>query len=134
MTKIISLALTLAMLLSTGAAGQPADTGQAAAGKGHVTARTRYTVDISGPSNAAAPLRLALGSLFLAGGRSIEVPGGDYYVATLESGDVVTLIDGRESTRHSGDTWAVPAGMAMTVRLQGRSHDALLDVFRIGKP
>ncbi len=55
-------------------------------------------------------------------------------MATLVSGDAVMVMDGRETTRHSGDTWAVLAGTAMTVGLQGRSHDALLDVFRINKP
>jgi hypothetical protein len=133
MMKIIPLALSFVMLLSTAASAQPADAGQGRAGKGRVTAQTRFATDIPALSATASPLRLALGSLFLTGGRTIEVPGGDYYVATLVSGDVVTLMDGRETTRHSGDTWAVPAGTAMTVRLQGRSHDALLDVFRISK-
>jgi hypothetical protein len=55
-------------------------------------------------------------------------------VATLVSCDVVTSIDGQETTRHSGDSWAVPARKSMTVRLRGRSHDALLEVFRISKP
>jgi hypothetical protein len=110
MTKIIPLALSFVMLLSTAASAQPADAGQGRAGKGRVTAQTRFATDIPALSATASPLRLALGSLFLTGGRTIEVPGGDYYVATLVSGDVVTLIDGRETTRHSGDTWAVPAG------------------------
>ncbi len=134
MTKIIPLALSFVVLVSTAAAAQSADAGQGGAGKGHVTAQTRFTTDIPALTATATPLRLALGSLFLAGGRTIEVPGGDYYVVTLVSGGVVTLMDGRETTRHSGETWAVPAGTAMTVRLQGRSHDALLDVFRISKP
>jgi hypothetical protein len=129
MPKIIPLIVSFVVLFSA-AAAQRADTGQGGSGKGHVTAQTRFATD----TPTASPLHLALGSLFLIGGRTIEVPGGDYYVATLVSGDVVTSMDGQEITRHSGDTWAVPAGTAMTVLLQGRSHDALLDVFRISKP
>lgn len=127
MTKIIPFSASFVLLLSAAAGAQPAD-----AGKGHVIAQTRFATDVR--SAAGSPLRLALGSLFLTGGRTIEVPGGDYYVATLVSSEVVTSIDGQETTRHPGDTWAVPAGKAMTVRLQGRSHDALLEVFRISTP
>ncbi len=134
MRKIIPISAAFALLLSGSAAAQSADAGQGSAGKGRVTAQTRFVTNIPAPTAGAAPLRVTLGSLFLIGSRSIEVPGGDYYVATLVSGDVVTSMNGQETTRRSGDTWAVPAGMAMTVRLQGRSHDALLDVFRIGKP
>jgi hypothetical protein len=134
MTKIIPFSVAFVALFSTAAAAQPADAGQGGAGKGRVTAQTRFATDIPALSATASPLRLALGNLFLAGGQTIEVPGGDYYVATLVSSDLVTSIDGQETTRHSGDTWAVPAGKSMTVRLQGRSHDALLEVFRISKP
>jgi len=134
MTKIIPFFIAFVALSSTAAAAQPAGAGQGGAGKGRVTAQTRFATDIPALSATASPLRLALGSLFLAGGQTIEVPGGDYYVATLVSSDVVTSIDGQGTTRHPGDTWAVPAGKSMTVRLQGRSHDALLEVFRISKP
>jgi hypothetical protein len=133
MTEITPFSIAFVVLFSTAAAAQPADTGQGGAGKGRVTAQTRFATDIPALSATASPLRLALGSLFLAAGRTIEVPGGDYYVATLVSSDVVTSIDGQETARHSGDTWAVPAGKSMTVRLQGRSHDALLEVFRVSK-
>ena len=65
------------------------------------------------------------------GGRRIEVPPQSFYVATLVTSDVVTVIGGQEVTRHTGDSWSVPSGASMVVQLQGRSEGALLDIFRV---
>ena len=54
-----------------------------------------------------------------------------YYVATLVAGEVITSIAGKETQRHPGDTWAVNAGEAMTVQLQGKSKEALLQIFTV---
>ena len=80
---------------------------------------------------ATPPFSLSLGSLWLSGGRRIEVPPQSFYVATLVTSDVVTVIGGQEMTRHTGDSWSVPSGASMVVQLQGRSEGALLEVFRV---
>jgi quercetin dioxygenase-like cupin family protein len=54
-----------------------------------------------------------------------------YYVATLVAGELVTSIAGKETQRHPGDTWAVNAGEAMTVQLQGKSKDGLLQILTV---
>jgi hypothetical protein len=69
--------------------------------------------------------------LGLSGGRRIEVPPHDFYVATLVTNDVVTIIGGQEVTRHTGDSWSVPSGASMVVQLLGKSEGALLEIFRV---
>jgi hypothetical protein len=54
-----------------------------------------------------------------------------YYVATLVAGELITSIAGKETLRHPGDTWALNAGEAMTVQLQGKSKEALLQIFTV---
>ena len=69
--------------------------------------------------------------MLLRGGRRIEAPSVGYYVATLAAGELVTNIAGKETQRHPGDTSAVNAGEAMTVQLQGKSKNALLQIFTV---
>lgn len=100
--------------------------------RGIVTA-TRFTATVSFPAEGgqARSLLLSLGKLSLSGGRRIEVPALGFYVATLVSGDVVTSIGGKETTRHTGNSWSVESGERMIVQLLGRSEDALFEVFKV---
>ena len=92
---------------------------------------TLPAVSLSAANGTARPFSLSLGSLWLSGGRRIEVPPQSFYVATLVTSDVVTVIGGQEVTRRTGDSWSVPSGASMVVQLQGRSEGALLDIFRV---
>jgi quercetin dioxygenase-like cupin family protein len=96
------------------------------------TVSSRFAATVTTPTDGAAQsFDVSLGSLSLRGGRQIEAPSMDYYVATLVAGEVITSIAGKETERHPGDTWAVNAGEAMTVQLQGKSKEALLQIFTV---
>jgi hypothetical protein len=102
-----------------------------AAGK-TVLSRLAATVTTPAENGAAQSFDVSLGSLSLRGGRQIEAPPSmGYYVATLVAGEVITSIAGKETPRRPGDTWAVNAGEAMSVQLQGKSKEALLQIFTV---
>jgi len=98
-----------------------------------VTVSSRFAATVTTPTEngAVQPFDVSLGSLSLRGGRQIEAPATGYYVATLVAGELITSIAGKETQRHPGDTWAVNAGEAMTVQLQGKSKEALLQIFTV---
>ena len=98
-----------------------------------VTVSSRFAATVTTPTEngAVQPFDVSLGSLSLRGGRRIEAPSMGYYVATLVAGELITSIAGKETQRHPGDTWAVNAGEAMTVQLQGKSKEALLQIFTV---
>ena len=98
-----------------------------------VTVSSRFAATFTTPTEngAAQSFDVSLGSLSLRGGRRIEAPPMGYYVATLVAGELVTNIAGKETQRHPGDTWAVNAGEAMTVQLQGKSKDGLLQILTV---
>jgi len=98
-----------------------------------VTVSSRFAATVTMPmeNGAAQYFDVSLGSLSLRGGRRIEAPSMAYYIATLVAGEVITRIAGKETQRHPGDTWAVNAGEAMTVQLQGKSKEALLQIFTV---
>ena len=98
-----------------------------------VTVSSRFAATVTTPTEngAVQPFDVSLGSLSLRGGRRIEAPSMGYYIATLVAGEVITRIAGKETQRHPGDTWAVNAGEAMTVQLQGKSKEALLQIFTV---
>jgi hypothetical protein len=97
------------------------------------TASSRFAATVTTPvaNGAAQSFDVSLGSLSLRGARRIEAPSTGYYVATLVAGEVITIIAGEEMQRQPGDTWAVNAGEAMTVQLQGKSKEALLQIFTV---
>ena len=99
----------------------------------NVTVSSRFAATFTTPTKngAAQSFDVSLGSLSLRGGRQIEAPSIGYYVATLVAGEVITSIAGKETRRQPGDTWAVNAGEAMTVQLQGKSKEALLQIFTV---
>ncbi len=98
-----------------------------------VTLSSRFAATVTTPTEngAAQSFDVSLGSLSLRGGRRIEAPSMGYYVATLVAGELITNIAGKETQRHPGDTWAVNAGEVMTVQLQGKSKEALLQIFTV---
>jgi hypothetical protein len=98
-----------------------------------VTVSSRFATTVTTPTEngAGQSFDMSLGSLSLRGGRRIEAPSMGYYVATLVAGELITNIAGKETQRHPGDTWAVNAGEAMTVQLQGKSKEALLQIFTV---
>ena len=131
-TRAPSVAAAFVLLCSVAIAQQP---NSMLASQDHAhgnasTTRFSTTVSLSAADRTAQPFRLSLGSLGLSGGRRIEVPPQGFYVATLVTNDVVTVIGGQEVVRHTGDTWSVPSGASMVVQLQGRSEGALLEIFR----
>jgi hypothetical protein len=100
---------------------------------GGKTVSSRFAATVSTPAEngATQSFDVSLGSLSLRGGRQIEAPSMGYYVATLVAGEIVTSIAGKETQRQPGDTWAVNAGETMTVQLQGKSKEALLQIFTV---
>jgi hypothetical protein len=125
--KAPAVAAAFVLLSSAAIAQQPSPD------RARIVATTRFstTASLSAARGTAPPYRLSLGSLWLSGGRRIEVPPQGFYVATLVTSEVVTVIGGQEVTRHTGDSWSVPSGASMVVQLQGRSEGALLDIFRV---
>lgn len=99
-----------------------------------VTVSSRFAATITTPppeNGAAQSFDVSIGTLSLRGGRQLEAPATGYYVATLIAGEVITSIAGKETQRHPGDTWAVNAGETMTVQLQGKSKQALFQIFTV---
>ena len=132
-TTAPAVAAAFILLSSAAMAQQPNSTSASLDHARGIVATTRFstTVSLSAANGTARPFSLSLGSLWLSGGRRIEVPPQSFYVATLVTSDVVTVIGGQEVTRHTGDSWSVPSGASMVVQLQGRSEGALLDIFRV---
>ena len=127
---LVSLVLCLSPILSL--AQSPIGSVENRTGAG-VAASSRFAATVTTPAEngAAQSFDVSLGSLSLRGGRQIEAPSMGYYVATLVAGEVITSVAGKETDRHPGDTWAVNAGEAMTVQLQGKSKEALLQIFTV---
>jgi hypothetical protein len=94
---------------------------------------SRFAASFTAPTErgVAQSFDVSLGKMLLRGARRIEAPPMGYYVATLVAGELVTNMAGKETQRHPGDTWAVNAGEAMTVQLQGKSKNALLQIFTV---
>jgi hypothetical protein len=126
---LISLALCLLPNLSV--AQSPSG---AVENKTGAVASSRFAATFTTPpseNGAVQSFDVSLQSLSLRGGRRLEAPATGYYVATLIAGEVITSIAGKETQRHPGDTWAVNAGEAMTLQLQGKSKQALLQIFTV---
>jgi len=128
-TRALAVGAAFVLLSSVAMAQQPNSTTASPDHARGIAATTRFSTTVS--LMAAKPFRLSLGSLWLSGGRRIEVPPQGFYVATLVTSDVVTVIGGQEVTRHTGDSWSVPSGASMVVQVQGRSEGALLEIFSV---
>jgi hypothetical protein len=132
MHRSLLVSLVLCLLPCLSLAQSPSGSVENRTGAG-VAASSRFAATVTTPAEngAAQSFDVSLGSLSLRGGRQIEAPSMGYYVATLVAGEVITSIAGKEIERHPGDTWAVNAGEAMTVQLQGKSKEALLQIFTV---
>jgi hypothetical protein len=130
--KHMLVSLVLCLLPYSSLAQSPSGSVENRTGAGKtVSSRFAATVTTPAENGAAQSFDVSLGSLSLRGGRQIEAPSIGYYVATLVAGEVITSIAGKETRRQPGDTWAVNAGEAMTVQLQGKSKEALLQIFTV---
>jgi quercetin dioxygenase-like cupin family protein len=130
--KSLLLSLVLSLLPSLSLAQTPIGSVENRSGASvALSSRFAGTVTTSVESGAVQSFDVSLGSLSLRGGRRIEAPSMGYYIATLVAGEVITSIAGKEAQRHPGDTWAVNAGETMTVQLQGKSKEALLQIFTV---
>jgi quercetin dioxygenase-like cupin family protein len=127
---LVSLVLCLLPYSSLAQSPSGSVENRTSAGK-TVSSRFAATVTTPTENGAAQSFDVSLGSLSLRGGRQIEAPSMGHYVATLVAGEVITSIAGKETQRQPGDTWAVNAGEAMTVQLQGKSKEALLQIFTV---
>jgi hypothetical protein len=130
---VSAMAVPLLLFSLAAAAQQPNPAQPSSNHAPRIVASMRFSTTVSLPraNGRPQPFQLSQGSLWLSGGRQIEVPARGFYVATLVSSDIVTVIGGQQETRHTGDSWSVPAGSPMIVRLQGRSEGALLDIFNV---
>ncbi len=125
------MAVALCLLANVSMAQSPEGVAEKKAGMDSVS--TRFAASFTAPTEKgiAQSFDVSLGKMLLRGARRIEAPQMGYYVATLVAGEIVTNIAGKERQRHPGDTWAVNAGDAMTVQLQGKSKNALLQIFTV---
>src|SRR5215831_10753953 len=85
-----------------------------------VVEATRFSAAL-GPERSAS-----LGALSLFGARTFVVPERGFYIATLVSGDVETVIREEKVVRHPGDSWVVPAGATMAVSLLGHAQSTVM--------
>jgi quercetin dioxygenase-like cupin family protein len=132
MHRSLLLSLVLCLLPNLSLAQSPIGSVENRTGAS-VTLSSRFAATITTPTEngAAQSFDVSLGSLSLRGGRRIEAPSMGHYVATLVAGELITNIAGKETQRHPGDTWAVNAGEVMTVQLEGKSKQALLQIFTV---
>jgi hypothetical protein len=130
--RSLLVSLVLCLLPYSSLAQSPSGSVENRTGAGKtVSSRFAATVTTPAENGAAQSFDVSLGSLSLRGGRQIEAPSMGHYVATLVAGEVITSIAGKETQRQPGDTWAVNAGEVMTVQLQGKSKEALLQIFTV---
>jgi hypothetical protein len=74
---------------------------------------------------------LALGDIKANGRKRVQVPPSGFYIATLVTNDVISIEGDQRVLRHTGDSWAVPAGQPLVLEPQGKNHTVLLEVFRV---
>jgi hypothetical protein len=90
---------------------------------------TRFEGDlrIQPQKGASKDLRVVTRNWLIHGRQKIErFPEMGYLIVHLQSGKVMTVIDGHETARDGGAFWTVPAGSSMSVRVT--SESALLEV------
>jgi hypothetical protein len=118
-------------LVNVSLAQSPEGVAEKRAGMESVSSRFTASFTLPTEKGLAQSYDVSLGKMLLQGARRIEAPLMGYYVATLIAGELVTNIADRAMQRHPGDSWAVNAGEAMAVQLQGKSKNALLQIFTV---
>lgn len=122
------------VLASSAAFSQQAEPTPGAAGRTRGVASTmRFatTAELPAPGGQAQRYRLALGDIKVSGSKRVQIPPNGFYIATLVTNDVVSVTGDQRVLRHTGDSWAVPAGQALVLEPQGKNHTVLLDVFQV---
>ena len=95
------------------------------------TVRFATTAELPAPGGQAQRYRLALGDIKVSGSKRVQVAPNGFYIATLVTNDVVSVTGDQRVLRHTGDSWAVPAGQPLVLEPQGKNHTVLLDVFQV---
>ena len=95
------------------------------------TVRFATTAELPAPGGQAQRYRLALGDIKVSGSKRVQVPPNGFYIATLVTNDVVSVTGDQRVLRHTGNSWAVPAGQPLVLEPQGKNHTVLLDVFQV---
>ena len=72
-----------------------------------------------------------VGDIKANGRKRVQVPPSGFYIATLVTNDVISIEGDQLVLRHTGDSWAVPAGQPLVLEPQGKNHTVLLEVFRV---
>jgi hypothetical protein len=130
----VCLGFASIVLASSAAFAQQAEPAPGAAGttRGVASAvRFATTVELPAPGGQAQTYRLALGDIKVSGSKRVQVPPSGFYVATLVTNDVISVEGDQRVLRHTGDSWAVPAGQPLVLEPQGKNHTVLLEVFRV---
>jgi hypothetical protein len=95
------------------------------------TVRFATTAELPAPGGQAQRYRLALGDIKVSGTKRVQIPPNGFYIATLVTNDIVSVTGDQRVLRHTGDSWAVPAGQPLVLEPQGKNHTVLLDVFQV---
>jgi hypothetical protein len=109
----VCLGLASIVLASSAAVAQLAELALGAAGTTRgVSSAVRFatTAELPAPGGQVQTYRLALGDIKVSGSKRVQVPASGFYVATLVTNDVISIEGDQRVLRHTGDSWAVPAG------------------------
>ena len=125
----LSLLLTLSLpAMVAGQAGVNAATAERTIVP-NLIATTRFTDRLQVPMKNKASLLLQVNIAAwtsTARAREISVPPQGFYLATLENGVILTIINGEQKQRHAGEIWAVQNGQSMTIRIQNSKQENVL--------
>jgi len=121
-----------AVLLASSAVSAQQDGTPTGATRNVVSAvRFTATANLPGQGDQTRTYRLSLGDIKASGRNRVEIPPSGFYVATLVTNDAFSIEGDRRVLRHTGESWAVPAGQALVLEPQGKNHTVLLEVLRV---
>jgi hypothetical protein len=96
------------------------------------TPRFAATIGATTAGKPNPPLQAALNYWSFGGKGAINVPPQGFYIAELQNGEVMTVIDGDEKIRYSGELWIVKEGQSMIIRaLDSRQQSVSLNIFSV---
>jgi hypothetical protein len=130
----VCLAFASVVLASSAVSAQQAEPAPGAPRTTHgVASAVRFatTAELPAPGGQVKTYRLSLGDIKASGRKSVQFPPSGFYVATLVTNDVISIEGDQRVPRHTGDSWAVPAGQALVLEPQGKNHTVLIEVFRV---
>jgi hypothetical protein len=100
-----------------------------------IESSTRFadTLGLKTPKGATAPLHVEFKEWNVTrNARGTELPQQGFYIAHLESGEVVTEIAGKAETHHPGDFWTVDKGERMLVRIKAPREAVIIQTLAVG--